>query len=441
MRKRVAGHHVAQELHIGVQADDMGLGECRIHARQRLGAGASVHDEFGDHGVVIRADGVTLAHTRVHTHAVVGPGKAAVRGQGVHTERAGGGQKLFVRRLSTNARLNRVAGDLQLVLAQGQRLAAGHAQLPLHQIKTGDGFRHRMLHLQARVHLHKVEGPHACHFVCCAAPRGGRRALGRPGSALLHGLGPVVAGLFHNKFHSARTHVVHRAGRSHSRRAHLRAQGLGHAGGGGFFEHLLVATLHRAIALKQINVIALAVAKDLDLNVARALHVFFNQHGAVAKAAYGLALAAGQGGGKVAGRLDNAHALAATARAGFDQHGVANAVGLALQKRRVLVGAVVAGHQRYASALHQLLGFGLQTHGANGAGRWANKGQPGVGAGLRKGIVLAQKAITRMNGLRARGQRSVDDGLPAQIAVLGRTATNMHRLVAQLHVARARVSV
>ena len=46
-----------------------------------------------------------------------------------------------------------------------------------------------------------------------------------------------------------------------------------------------------------------------------------------------------------------------------------------------------------------------------------------------------------MNGLRARGQRSVNDGLPAQIAVLGRAATNMHSLVAQLHVARAGVSV
>ena len=102
--------------------------------------------------------------------------------------------------------------------------------------------------------------------------------------------------------------------------------------------------------------------------MAGALHVLFNQHRAVAKAALGLALATRQRSGKVSCTFHNAHALAAAASAGLDQHGVANAVRLALQERGVLVGAVVTGHQRHASALHQLLGLGLQTHGANGAG-------------------------------------------------------------------------
>ena len=183
--------------------------------------------------------------------------------------------------------------------------------------------------------------------------------MGRPGGAPLHRLRLVVAGLLHNEFHRARAHIVHCACCCHGRRAHLRTQGLCHAGGGGFFQHFLMAALHRAVALKQVDVIALAVAKHLDLDVARALRILFNQHRAVAKAALGLALAACQGSGKVARRLHNAHALAAAASAGLDQHGVANAVRLALQERGVLVGAVVAGHQRHTGALHQLLGFGL----------------------------------------------------------------------------------
>src|SRR3546814_7679895 len=44
------------------------------------------------------------------------------------------------------------------VPAGRQRLARGHAELPLHQIEAGDQLGHRMLHLQARVHLHEVEG-------------------------------------------------------------------------------------------------------------------------------------------------------------------------------------------------------------------------------------------------------------------------------------------
>ena len=50
-------------------------------------------------------------------------------------------------------------------LRQRQRLAGGDAQLPLHQIEAGDRLGHRMLDLQARVHLDEVPG------------RLGRRAL------------------------------------------------------------------------------------------------------------------------------------------------------------------------------------------------------------------------------------------------------------------------
>ena len=106
-----------------------------------------------------------------------------------------------------------------------------------------------MLYLQAGVHFHEVE---------------------------LHGFGLVVAALFDDEFHRARTHIVDGTGGSHGCCTHLRAQRFRHAGCGRFFQHLLVAALHRAIALKQIHAVALAVAKHLDFNMARALHVFFN---------------------------------------------------------------------------------------------------------------------------------------------------------------------
>ena len=44
-----------------------------------------------------------------------------------------------------------------LVLAERQRLAGRDAQLPFDQIEAGDHLGHRMLDLQARVHLHEVE--------------------------------------------------------------------------------------------------------------------------------------------------------------------------------------------------------------------------------------------------------------------------------------------
>ncbi len=62
------------------------------------------------------------------------------------------------------------------------------------------------------------------------------------------------------------------------------------------------------------------------------------------------------------------------------------------------------------------------------------KTRPAAGTGLGKVFVLAQKAVAGVDGLRARGLGRVDDALPAQVAVLGRAAANVHGLVADGHV-------
>ena len=50
-----------------------------------------------------------------------------------------------------------MVADRHILLLKGQRLAGCHAQLPLDQVGIGHKLRNRMLHLQARVHFHKVE--------------------------------------------------------------------------------------------------------------------------------------------------------------------------------------------------------------------------------------------------------------------------------------------
>ena len=76
-----------------------------------------------------------------------------------------------------------------LVLRQGQRLACGDAQLPLHQIQAGDRFGDRMFHLQTGVHLHEEE---------------------------VH----AALGLLDDELHCACTQVIHCLGRCHRRCAH-----------------------------------------------------------------------------------------------------------------------------------------------------------------------------------------------------------------------------
>ena len=162
--------------------------------------------------------------------------------------------------------------NLQLLLAQRQRLSTGHAQLPLDQIESSDGFGHRVFHLQAGVHFHEEK---------------------------LHRVRLVISCLFDNELDRAGAHIVHRLGRGHRCGPHLGTQGVGHAGGWCFFQHFLVASLHRTVALKQIHAVAVRVAKNLNLDVAWALHILFNQHRIAAKTVARFALATGQGSGKV----------------------------------------------------------------------------------------------------------------------------------------------
>ena len=64
-----------------------------------------------------------------------------------------------------------------------------------------------------------------------------------------------------------------------------------------FLNDLLVAPLQTAVALVEVDGVALHVRKDLHLHVARPANVLFNQARVVAKVLAGLALVCGSGEG------------------------------------------------------------------------------------------------------------------------------------------------
>ena len=148
----------------------------------------------------------------------------------------------------------------RLLLGQRQRLPGGDAQLPFDEILAGDHLGDRVLDLQAGVHLHEVE-----------------RAV-----------------LVGDELDRAGADVADRPRGGDGGLAHLAAALGGHAGGGRFFQHLLVAALHRAVALEQVDAVAVRVGEDLDLDVARAGDVLLDQHVVVAEAGDRLALARGE---------------------------------------------------------------------------------------------------------------------------------------------------
>jgi hypothetical protein len=191
--------------------------------------------------------------------------------------------------LRHDPRLDREAARLSDGLLVGeadrrQRGAGGDAELRLDEVQSQDLLGDRVLDLDARIAFDE-EVP---------------AALGIDQE--LHRAGILVAG---------------GAGEGHGIGEDALAQRVVEAGRGRHLDHLLMAQLDRAVALEQVHDVALAVAQDLDLDVARPRHDLLEEDRVVAKGGLGLALAARECLVHLRGAGDDAHAAAAAAADAF----------------------------------------------------------------------------------------------------------------------------
>ena len=285
--------------------------------------------------------------------------------------------------------------------SSGSFSPAGDAELPFDQIETGDRFRHRMLDLEPRVHLDEPE-------------RVGAQPFGAVGDELDRAGADITDG----------------ARRLDGGGAHLRAQLRRHAGRRRFLDHLLVAPLQRAVALAEMNDIAMAVGEHLDFDVARRGNVFLDQDPARAERRFRLANGAFERRLEFGVLIDAAQPAAAAAGRRLDQHRIADLVGLLLEEFPVLPLAVIARHHRHAGLLHQGLGAILDPHGAHGRGRRPDKSNAGLVAGVDEVGVLGEKPVARMHAFGARFLRNIDDAFDREIAVARWRRTDAIRLVA-----------
>ena len=366
-----------QERDVGRDATDPELGDrasCLLHGALE---GAAAAGELGEHRVEVGGDlGAGVRRTAVEADAAAAGGAVRRDLAGVRPEAVGGV-------LGGDPALQRRAAQPDGVLAQAEvleGLAGRDAHLRLHQVDVGDLLGHGVLDLDARVHLDE----------------------------------DVVALGVEQELHRARVAVADLLGEAHRVGAHPLADLRVEVGSRRDLDDLLVATLHRAVALEEVDHVALAVGEDLHLDVARVDHGLLDEHRRVAERALGLAHAGVDGVLEVLLLVDLAHAATATAGDGLHEQRVGQLLGGLHQRVEVVVG-LDRLQRGYAGLLGRRDGPGLVAGELEHVGGRADEGDARVGARLGEMGVLGQEAVARVDGVGPCLHRDLDDRVGVEV--------------------------
>ena len=206
-----------------------------------------------------------------------------------------------------------MAAELEHVLCHREFAPFRNTDLFTNKVETGDHLCHGMFHLDAGVHFDEIE--------FAVFPKEFDRSC------------------------AAITHIGHRLG-SHAAHPHpfFRTDNRGRS----FFEHFLVAALERTIALTQMDRIAIAIAKNLELDMARIAEILFQIDRRIAECGFRFRSRLQHLGFEFAFRIDDLHAPSATARSGFDDDGIAYILGDLLRFANIFNRAFGARNQRHA---------------------------------------------------------------------------------------------
>ena len=372
--------------------------------RRRQAAGRdlpirSMGDDLGDHRVVMRGDLVSFADAGIDSHVRLSVRQRQMRNPACPRSKSVYG--IF----RVKAGLDRMAGKSHLLLAKRKRLASGDAQLPLHDVDPGDHFGHRVLDLNAGVHLQKP-----------VAAVGVDQELHCPGARIVDGPGRRRGGL---------AQPSAKAGADARRRR--------------FLDDLLMAALHGTVALSEMNDVSVPVPEYLHLHMARAPKVLLDQHGVVPERGCRFPARRGERAGKVRLRFHDPYAATAAAGCGFHHHGISDRRGRGGQRFVVLRRIGIAVQNRHAGRGHDSLGGRLRTHGPDRIGRRTDERDPGSDARGGEFRVFRQKAETGMDGLRSGAPSGIDDGLSVQITRGRRRGADPYGFVRQFDVQRTTV--
>ncbi len=179
-----------------------------------------------------------------------------------------------------------------------------------------------------------------------------------------------------------------------------------------------MTALQRAVAVAQVNGIALTVRQYLHFHVTRIGQELFQIDHRVAEGSARFNLGQLDRLDQLGLFMHDAHAATATATGGLDDHRVADALGnlqaLGFVFRQWAIGA---GHGWYAGFLHGGNRGDLVAHQADHAGARADEGESGVFHLLGKVCTLGEEAVAGVDTVSAGDLCSADDRRNIQVGV------------------------
>src|SRR5258706_1383288 len=241
--------HAPQPGEVCLRTEDDVIAQRAVEAVDGGIARLRVADQLRQHRIETDADLRSLRNAGIDADARAG--RLAIEG-----DRAALRKEAVIGVFRVDAHLDGVAALMQIVLPPWQRPAGGDGELRADQIDAGYFLRDRVLDLQSRVHLQKVK-----------VVLRGDDELDRAGAS-----------------------VIDTARRFHRRRGHAPAQIVAVARRRRLLDHLLMPPLDRTIALEEMDDVAVAIAEDLKLDVARLLDIALEQKPVIAKRFLRLAL-------------------------------------------------------------------------------------------------------------------------------------------------------
>ena len=211
--------------------------------------------------------------------------------------------------------------------------------------------------------------------------------------------------------------------------------------GGALLDQLLVAALHGAVALPEMDGVAVQVGQHLDLDVPGMLDVFLQVDFRVAEGGLGLGL--GLLEGRLQGQLvdGHAHAAPAPARRRLDEHrkpqllGQPHGLGLALDE------ALAARDGGHAGLAGHPAGRVLVAHQRHRLVRGTDELDVATAADVGEMGVLRQEAVAGMDRLHVADLRGADHAVDLQVAVRRLGQADAIGLVGQRQVVRAAVGL